>query len=145
MRRTLALAAIGALAAGPLTGAVLAQELDAERLTEPDDVAFYEAPQEELAARGEELFNDESLGNSGMACQSCHADFQAYNDTFMEPYPHPVAMASSMAGMEEVTAAEMVQLCMVVPMSAEPLAWDSEELAALTAYVKAERERFAAR
>ncbi len=39
----------------------------------------------------------------------------------------------------------MVQLCMVVPMSADPLPWDSEELAALTAYVVALREDFAAR
>ncbi len=30
----------------------------------------------------------------------------------------------------------MVQFCMLQPMQAEPLAWDSRELAALTAYVK---------
>jgi len=28
----------------------------------------------------------------------------------------------------------MVQFCMVVPMKNEPLPWDSEDLAALTAY-----------
>ena len=33
-------------------------------------------------------------------------------------------------------AAEMVNFCMIVPMQDEPLAWDSEELAALTAWVE---------
>jgi hypothetical protein len=28
----------------------------------------------------------------------------------------------------------MVQLCMVIPMASKPLAWDSKELAALSAY-----------
>ena len=53
-------------------------------------------------------------------------------------------MAKDRAGMDEVTAAEMVQLCMVVPMQAEPLPWDSDELKALVAYVKDEQQRFAA-
>ena len=57
------------------------------------------------------------------------------NATFAEPYPHPVAMASDRLLVDEVTAAEMVQLCMAVPMNAEPLDYSSVELAALTAYV----------
>jgi hypothetical protein len=69
----------------------------------------------------------------------------AYNDTFEQPFPHFVQMAKDRAGLDQVNAAEMVQLCMVVPMAAEPLAWDSPELAALVAYVEDERERFAAR
>jgi len=35
----------------------------------------------------------------------------------------------------EITAAQMVQFCMLAPMEAEPLPWDSKELAALAAYV----------
>jgi hypothetical protein len=54
-------------------------------------------------------------------------------------------MAKSKAGLEQVNAAEMVQLCMVVPMQAEPLDWQSEELAALTAYVEQQRAAFAER
>jgi hypothetical protein len=45
-------------------------------------------------------------------------------------------MAKQRAGLDEVTAAEMVQLCMVIPMGAQPLVWNSVELAALAAYVE---------
>ena len=58
------------------------------------------------------------------------------NASFAEPYPHPVQMAKDRAGLDQVTAAEMVQLCMVIPMQAEPLDYGSIELAALTAYVE---------
>ncbi len=56
--------------------------------------------------------------------------------TFAKPYPHYVAMPYQQSGVSEVNAAEMVQFCMLVPMSAEPLDWNSKELAALTAYVE---------
>ena len=58
------------------------------------------------------------------------------NASFAEPYPHAVAMAKDRAGLDQVTAAEMVQLCMVIPMAAEPLDYGSLELAALTAHVE---------
>ena len=45
-----------------------------------------------------------------------------------------MAMATEM-GLKQIHADEMVQLCMVRPMEAKPLAWNSKELAALTAYV----------
>ncbi len=91
----------------------------------------------ELVARGSELWNDKSLSaNGATACSSCHMDYAMINATFAEPYPHPVAMAKARAGLEEVTAAEMVQLCMVIPMASEPLEWGSLELAALSAHVE---------
>jgi cytochrome c peroxidase len=126
-----------------LPAAAVAQAIDPAQVTRPDGVALHEAPAAELRARGAELFEDTSLSTNGMACATCHADLAQYNDTFAEPYPHAVGMASDMAGLEEVTAAQMVQLCMMVPMAAQPLPWDGVELAALTAYVEAERERFA--
>jgi len=92
----------------------------------------------QLAARGAELWADASLsGGNDTSCSTCHAgDGTALmNATFAEPYPHPVAMASERLLVDEVTAAEMVQLCMAVPMNAEPLDYASVELAALTAYV----------
>lgn len=126
-----------------LPAAAVAQAIDPAQVTRPDGVALHEAPAAELRARGAELFEDTSLSTNGMACATCHADLAQYNDSFAEPYPHAVGMASDMAGLEEVTAAQMVQLCMMVPMAAQPLPWDGVELAALTAYVEAERERFA--
>jgi cytochrome c len=143
MRR--ATTVISTLLATGLAATAVAQSLDPERVTRPEGTALHDAPRAELEARGAELFADASLSTNEMSCVTCHADFAQYNDTFAEPYPHFVQMGSDMAGLDEVTAAEMVQLCMIVPMAAEPLPWDSVELAALTAYVEAERERFAAR
>lgn len=45
-----------------------------------------------------------------------------------------VAMAKDRASLDKITIDEMVQLCMVVPMAAKPLPWNSKELAALSAY-----------
>lgn len=98
-----------------------------------------------LIERGEALFNDPSLSTNGMSCASCHGSDgqQGYQATFSQPYPHPVAMGTNMFGMETVHADEMVQLCMVAPMAAEPLDWESEDLAALAAFVINARQRFA--
>lgn len=94
--------------------------------------------QAQLVAMGEELWGDASLSSAGStACSTCHVGTYALmKPTFANAYPHPVGMAKDQAGLDEVTAAEMVQLCMVVPMQTEPLEWNSVELAALTAYVE---------
>lgn len=91
----------------------------------------------ELVAMGGELWTDQSLSaNGSTACSTCHVGYAMINASFAEPYPHPVKMAKERAGLDEVTAAEMVQLCMVIPMASEPLDWGSQELAALSAYVE---------
>ncbi len=87
-----------------------------------------------LVSEGQALWNDTSIGTSGLACQSCHVNGAALNPTFAQPYPHKVAMPSQMAGVGPIHLDEMVQFCMVVPMKAKPLKWGSQELAALTAY-----------
>jgi hypothetical protein len=103
------------------------RELDAHGMSQVD-----------LAARGAELWNDKSLSGTGAtSCSTCHSGDGTgmMNASFAQPYPHPVAMAKDRAGLETVTAAEMVQLCMAIPMAAEPLDYGSVELAALTARV----------
>jgi cytochrome c len=107
---------------------------------QPEGVRLASAARSDLIARGEELWNDRSLGQSGLACSSCHlrtddglAQVQA---SFAKPYPHRVEMAADMAELAQVNAAEMVQLCMTVPMASDPLPWDSIELAALAAQVE---------
>ena len=126
-------------------GAAGAQSLDPTKVTQPEGVALADGDPQALRARGKELFNDPSIGESGLSCNTCHQDFGQYKQTFEEPYPHFVNMAKAKAGLEQVNAAEMVQLCMVVPMQTEPLNWRSRELAALAAYVAQERKAFAAR
>jgi cytochrome c len=91
---------------------------------------------------GKDLWSDTDLSTNGLSCQTCHQGNQNFGATFAEPYPHEVAMATDRAGLGEITAEEMVQLCMVVPMQAEPLPWDSRELAALAAYTTEVQKSF---
>jgi len=110
--------------------------IDAKRFRQPDGVRLA-AASPRLIERGEELWNDASLGKSGLSCASCHVgQYAQMNASFAAPYPHAVAMPKQMASAAEVNAAEMVNFCMLVPMASEPLAWDSEELAALAAWVE---------
>ena len=93
---------------------------------------------QQLVDMGKELWSDPSLSGGGAtSCATCHtSDGTAMmKPTFVEPYPHTVAMAKEKAGLETVNAAEMVQLCMAIPMNAKPLDYGSVELAALTAFV----------
>ena len=109
--------------------------MDAKRFKQPRGVKL--AAGKDLVAQGEELWNDRTLGKSGLACANCHINnYLQMQSTFAKPYPHHVAMPAQQAGVDEVNAAEMVQFCMLVPMATDPLAWESTELAALAAYVE---------
>jgi len=91
----------------------------------------------ELVAKGKKLHSDTSLGTSGASCDTCHSKTGFYKETFLEDYPHRIAMAKNQARYKQpVQADEFVNFCVVVPMKGEPLSWRSEELAALTAYVE---------
>jgi cytochrome c len=94
------------------------------------------------AALGEKLFNDTKLSTNGMSCASCHANHGAFQASFAKPYPHTVAMAKDQLGRKTVYLDEMVQGCMVMPMAAKPLPWNSKELAALTAYTASLQKSF---
>jgi hypothetical protein len=90
-----------------------------------------------LVARGQALWSSREVSNGRAACADCHRDdYTMINETFAEPYPHFVQMVELRSGVKQVNAAEMVNFCMMAAMSSEPLAWDSAELAALTAYVE---------
>lgn len=91
---------------------------------------------------GEKLFNDTKLSTNGMSCASCHANHGSYTKSFAKPYPHTVAMARDQLGRKKVYLDEMIQACMVMPMAAKPLPWDSQELAALVAYVEQQQKAF---
>jgi cytochrome c len=94
------------------------------------------------AALGEKLFGDTKLSTNGMACASCHANQGAFQASFAKPYPHTVAMAKEQLGRKTVHLDEMIQGCMVMPMAAKPLPWDSKELAGLTAYLLTVQKTF---
>jgi cytochrome c len=94
------------------------------------------------AALGEKLFGDTKLSTNGMACASCHTDHGAFQASFAKPHPHTVAMAKDQLGRKTVYLDEMIQGCMVMPMAAKPLPWDSKELAGLTAYLLTVQKTF---
>lgn len=110
--------------------------LDSSLVTREPGTEAYQGNREELVKAGESLWKDPSISKSGLSCQSCHMNNAQFKKTFNQPYPHKVAMASGRAGLDEITAEQMVQLCMVIPMKTDPLPWNSRELAALSAYVE---------
>lgn len=91
---------------------------------------------------GEKLFNDTKLSTNGMSCASCHANHASYSNSFAKPYPHMVVMAREQLGRKKVHLDEMIQACMVMPMATKPLPWNSQELAALVAYVEQQQKTF---
>ena len=88
----------------------------------------------DLLKMGGALWNDRGLSTNGLACGVCHQNNGNFNDTFAAPYPHRVAMPHRLSGVDKVALDEMIQFCMLQPMAAEALPWESPELAALTAY-----------
>jgi cytochrome c len=78
---------------------------------------------------GKILWGDTKLGTSGLSCNSCHANGMQLNLDKVGPFPHYVAMPKDV-----VTLDQMINYCMVNPMKAEPLPWDSRELTAMAAY-----------
>ena len=123
----------GANPCNPCGGAAI----DPKRFQQPRGARLASGSQSELTRRGEQLWNDEGLGKTGLACASCHTNrYGLMKPSFDQAYPHYVEMPSQRAGVSQVSAAEMVQFCMIVPMADDPLPWNSQELAALTAYVE---------
>jgi mono/diheme cytochrome c family protein len=91
---------------------------------------------------GEKLFTDKKLSTNGMSCATCHANNASFSEGFAKPYPHKVAMANDDLGIKTIHLDEMIQACMVMPMQAKPLPWNSKELADLTAYVAQVQKTF---
>lgn len=112
--------------------------IDPQTITRP---AGYQPPAGD-AKLGAKLWNDARLSTNGMACNTCHADHGAFQASFAKPYPHLVQMAKEQAGVKAVHLDEMIQACMVMPMAAKPLPWDSKELAALVAYTQTVQKSF---
>jgi len=112
------------------------KEVDPKLVTRPAGTRLFTgAPRQVLVNRGKQLFSDASLGSNGLSCSSCHTGNAGFRSSFAQPYPHKVAMAKDRAGLRVIDVDEFVQFCIVVPLKGRPLAWESRDLAALTAYV----------
>ncbi len=118
------------------SGSIDAASIDSTLIVRPKGSSAFSGEAADLLAKGEQLWNDKSLSRKGnTACSSCHKTAtRMFKKSFMDDYPHAVKMVGKKARLDTVTTEGMVQFCMVVPMKSQPLAWDSEDLAALTAY-----------
>lgn len=134
----LPIALLASLFASIASQAAFAADDPGAKITRPTDYQ----PMAGDAVLGEKLFNDTKLSTNGMSCASCHADHGAFQASFAKPYPHTVAMARDQLGRETVHLDEMIQGCMVMPMAAKPLPWNSKELARLTAYLLTVQKAF---
>jgi cytochrome c len=109
-------------------------------ITRPANAKAYKVTSrnhDEILERGATLWRDPLLSSNGLACQNCHIQGAGFNQTYAGVYPHKVGMVADQAGISSpISAEQMVQFCMVVPMAAKPLDWGSLDLAALTAYVE---------
>jgi len=108
-------------------------------------------PGDELSTsieRGKVLFNDNTLGTSGMSCGTCHIEggtkdnpqemmgmkMDAF-DNLGARYPQYVPMVGKV-----ITLAGMVNFCIVNPLKGEALSWDDQKLVDLTAYCASVRK-----
>jgi cytochrome c len=138
---TLGLSASSAFAVGNPCAAAK-PEIDAKSITRPQGYKPHAGDHKELARAGKKLWNDTKLSTNGFSCNTCHQDHGAFQKSFAQPYPHQVAMVRDKAGVKTVHLDEMIQACMVMPMAAKPLPWNSRELAALTAYTQDVQKTF---
>jgi hypothetical protein len=101
----------------------------------PAGTKAFSADPAQLLAIGVKRHADARLSPAGRSCDTCHFEADSYNVTFKKPWPHPVGSVKAKTGLDAITAEGMVQFCMISAMGTRPLAWDSEALAALTAFV----------
>lgn len=118
------------------------EKIDPLKVTRPATYRPYQGNQLDLSAYGEALYKDVRLSANGLSCSHCHEGGNRFAPGFAQPYPHFVAMAREHAGLNQIHLDEMIQLCMMVSMAAEPLIWNSRKLAALTVYTTAVQHNF---
>ena len=138
LRAALALAAIMAVAAfAGVSSPGFAQDttINPRVVTRPEATVPCAGEPARLLAVGADRHGDTRLSPARRSCNTCHLQEDSYNATFKKPWPHFVASVKRKAGLDTITAEGMVQFCMISAMGTKPLAWDSETLAALTAFV----------
>jgi hypothetical protein len=117
------------------TAAHAQQRIAPKDVTRPAGTKPYTEDPAKLLAIGVERHGDKSLSPAGRSCNTCHAEADSYDNTFNKPWPHFVKSVKAKTGLDRITAEGMVQFCMISAMGRRPLPWDSETLAALTAFV----------
>ncbi|MFQ5519489.1 MAG: hypothetical protein ACE5E3_05770, partial [Mariprofundus sp.] len=76
-------------------------------------------------------------GTAGVACLSCHSDYEMLNLGDNQNYPHFVKMVGDV-----VTLDQMINYCMINPMKGKQFDKNSKELTAMAAYFRAYRMQY---
>jgi len=92
---------------------------------------------DEAITLGKKLWADESLGTSGVACLSCHADNELLNFDKKESFPHYVNMVSDVVSLDQ-----MINYCMMNPMKGKAFPKNSKEQTAMAAYYQSYRAEY---
>jgi hypothetical protein len=128
-------AGLGLVMLMAVTGLAQSQRIPPADVVRPAGTVAFKADAAALLQIGTQRHGDTSLSPAGRSCNTCHLEADSYNATFKKPWPHPVASVKTKTGLNAITAEGMVQFCMISAMGTRPLPWDSEALAALTAFV----------
>jgi thiosulfate dehydrogenase len=102
-----------------------------------------DAHKELMAAveRGKALFGDTKLGTTGLSCNSCHMEGGTkpgkMGDKEVKAFMNVAASYPKYVGMAKkvITLDQIVNICITGPLKGEPLKWDDQRLADLSAYV----------
>lgn len=135
------------LGIGMISGGSLALAQQAKPVIPPTDVVRpvgttqFAVDADKVRALGIAQHANTQLSPLGRSCDTCHAAADSYKATFVKPWPHRVASVRRKTGLDKITAEGMVQFCMISAMGGRPLAWDSEALTALTAFVLERHEK----
>jgi len=93
--------------------------------------------QQQAIAYGKKLWSDDNLGTSGVACLSCHADYQLLHLERNQNFPHFVKMVGDVVSLDQ-----MINYCMLNPMKGKQWDKNSKELTAMGAYYRAYRMQY---
>lgn len=86
--------------------------------------------QKKLVAMGEKLWNDDTLGESGFSCMTCHDDHEKLNiGNHRGIWPHGVHMTKDI-----VTFTQMINFCMINPMDGKQIDSNTIKMTAFQAY-----------
>jgi cytochrome c len=87
---------------------------------------------------GKKLWNDdENLGSAGVACMSCHADYESLHLERNKNFPHFVGMVGDVVSLDQ-----MINYCLLNPMKGKQFDRNSKEMTAMAAYYRAYRMQY---
>jgi len=93
---------------------------------------------QEAVDMGRKMWNDdEGMGKAGVACLSCHADFDMLHFDKNQNFPHYVKMVGDVVSLDQ-----MINYCLLNPMQGHQLDQNSKEMTAMAAYYRSYRMQY---